>query len=57
MKMWSLIAQISWVNRAFDLLERDQRRSADTHLIKLECPALQRLDIYLKMSPPIRPGA
>ena len=38
----------SWVNRAIELLERDQRRSADTHLIKLDVPALRGIDLYFK---------
>jgi len=37
-----------WVNQAIELLERDQRRSADTHLIKLDVPALHGLDLYFK---------
>ena len=30
------------------MLERDQRRSEDTHLIKLDVPALQGIDLYFK---------
>lgn len=38
----------SWVDRAIALIETDQRRSADTHLWKLDTPALAGLDLYLK---------
>ena len=37
-----------WVDRAIAALEADQHRSADTHLFKLDCPALAGIDIYLK---------
>ncbi len=40
-----------WVNRAVSLIDADMRRSADTHLIKLDVPALAgeaRIDLYLK---------
>ena len=38
----------SWVHRAIALIEADFQRSADTHLIKLDLPALPRIDFYLK---------
>ncbi|MGI2258340.1 PLP-dependent cysteine synthase family protein [Shewanella sp. GXUN23E] len=38
----------SWVNQAIDKIEADFQRSADTHLIKLELPFLNGIDIYLK---------
>ncbi|ABE55296.1 Pyridoxal-5'-phosphate-dependent enzyme, beta subunit [Shewanella denitrificans OS217] len=38
----------SWVNRAIGLIEADFQRSADTHLIKLDLPQLEGVDIYLK---------
>ncbi len=37
-----------WADRAVAAIEADQRRSADTHLWKLEVPALPGVDIYLK---------
>jgi cysteine synthase A len=37
-----------WTRRALSLLETDQRRSADTHLLRLDVPALADIDIYLK---------
>lgn len=37
-----------WVDRAIALIEADQRRSADTHLWKLDLPALAGIDLYLK---------
>ena len=37
-----------WTRRALSLLETDQRRSADTHLLHLDIPALRGIDIYLK---------
>ncbi|GIU18685.1 PLP-dependent cysteine synthase family protein [Shewanella sp. MBTL60-007] len=38
----------SWVNQAIEKIEADFQRSADTHLIKLDTPYLQGIDIYLK---------
>lgn len=37
-----------WAQRAIELLQADDRRSADTHLIKMAFPALRGIDIYLK---------
>jgi cysteine synthase A len=37
-----------WVKQAVSKIEADVTRSADTHLIKLELPALDGVDIYLK---------
>lgn len=37
-----------WVNQAIEKIEADFQRSADTHLIKLDLPALPGVDIYLK---------
>lgn len=37
-----------WVNRAIRQIESDFQRSADTHLIKLDLPALDGIDLYLK---------
>ncbi|QQX78390.1 PLP-dependent cysteine synthase family protein [Shewanella sp. KX20019] len=38
----------SWVNQAIEKIEADFQRSADTHLIKLDTPSLNGVDIYLK---------
>ena len=38
----------NWVDRAIAAIEADQRRSADTHLWKLDVPALTGIDLYLK---------
>ncbi len=38
----------NWVDRAIAAIEADQRRSADTHLWKLDVPALAGIDLYLK---------
>jgi cysteine synthase A len=38
----------SWSRHALSLIETDQRRSADTHLIRLDLPAFDGVDIYLK---------
>ncbi|MBR9727256.1 PLP-dependent cysteine synthase family protein [Shewanella intestini] len=38
----------SWVNNAIAKIEADYQRSADTHLIKLDLPQLNGVDIYLK---------
>lgn len=37
-----------WADRAVAAIEADQRRSADTHLWKLDLPALNGIDFYLK---------
>lgn len=37
-----------WTRRSLAMLETDQRRSADTHLLHLDVPALRGIDIYLK---------
>ena len=37
-----------WVNQAIALIEADFQRSSDTHLIKVELPALPDIDFYLK---------
>ena len=37
-----------WVRRAIELILNDQRRSADTHLLRLDAPGLSGLDVYLK---------
>ncbi|MDA9556908.1 PLP-dependent cysteine synthase family protein [Vibrio sp.] len=37
-----------WVNRMIRRIEADFQRSADTHLIKLDLPYLDGIDIYLK---------
>lgn len=38
----------SWTKRAIDLIAADHNRSADTHLLKLNLPSLNGIDIYLK---------
>ncbi len=38
----------TWVDEAVAKIEADARRSADTHLWKLDLPALAGIDIYLK---------
>ena len=40
--------QSNWVNLAIAKIDADYQRSADTHLIKLDLPQLQGIDIYLK---------
>ncbi|WP_423142976.1 PLP-dependent cysteine synthase family protein [Parablastomonas sp. CN1-191] len=37
-----------WVGQAVRQLEADQRRSADTHLVRLAIPALPGVDLYFK---------
>lgn len=37
-----------WINEAIRKIEADFQRSADTHLIKLDLPAVQGIDLYLK---------
>ncbi|WP_261817027.1 PLP-dependent cysteine synthase family protein [Vibrio gallicus] len=39
---------LSWINRAVQIIESDYQRSADTHLIKLDNHAFDGVDIYLK---------
>ena len=38
----------SWVNDAIKKIDTDFNRSADTHLIKLDLPALKNISLYLK---------
>ncbi len=38
----------NWINNAIRKIEADYQRSADTHLIKLDLPALEGIDLYLK---------
>jgi cysteine synthase A len=38
----------AWARHALELIQNDQRRSADTHLLRLDTPALDGIDIYLK---------
>ncbi|MDP2592049.1 PLP-dependent cysteine synthase family protein [Vibrio splendidus] len=37
-----------WINNAIRKIEADYQRSADTHLIKLDLPSIEGIDIYLK---------
>ena len=37
-----------WTNRAISRIEADFQRSADTHLIKVELPSIENIDLYLK---------
>ncbi len=37
-----------WINQAIRKIEADFQRSADTHLIKLDLPMLNGIDLYLK---------
>lgn len=37
-----------WATQALALIETDQRRSADAHLLHFDVPALSGLSIYLK---------
>ena len=37
-----------WVCEAVGRIEADFNRSSDTHLIKLELPCLENVDLYLK---------
>lgn len=41
-------ASRAWVDRAIACIAAEQRRSADTHLWKLEVPALRGIDLYFK---------
>ncbi|MGF1905967.1 PLP-dependent cysteine synthase family protein [Aliivibrio salmonicida] len=38
----------NWINNAIRKIEADYQRSADTHLIKLDLPMLNGIDVYLK---------
>lgn len=38
----------AWVNEAIKKISADNHRSSDTHLIKLDIPSFQGIDIYLK---------
>jgi len=38
----------NWINNAVRKIEADYQRSADTHLIKLDLPSIDGIDIYLK---------
>ena len=38
----------TWVNQAISKIEADFKRSADTHLLKVELPAIPNIDLYLK---------
>ncbi|MGD8172203.1 PLP-dependent cysteine synthase family protein [Vibrio sp. TRT 21S02] len=38
----------NWINNAVRKIEADYQRSADTHLIKLDLPCVDGIDIYLK---------
>lgn len=38
----------SWVKQSIDAIAADANRSSDTHMLKLNLPALQGVDIYLK---------
>jgi cysteine synthase len=40
--------EAAWSRHAIELIQNDQRRSADTHLLKLYLPAFAGIDIYLK---------
>lgn len=37
-----------WINNAIRKIEADFQRSADTHLIKLDLPSIEGIDVYLK---------
>lgn len=38
----------SWVSYAIQQIQADYNRSSDTHLFKVDAPALQHVDLYLK---------
>lgn len=40
--------QNAWISNAIKAIEADYQRSADTHLIKLDIPSLDGIDLYLK---------
>ncbi|MCA0249294.1 MAG: PLP-dependent cysteine synthase family protein [Proteobacteria bacterium] len=37
-----------WARHALEIIQNDQRRSADTHLLRLDIPVLEGVDLYLK---------
>lgn len=37
-----------WTNQAINKIQADYRRSADTHLLRLELPAIDGIDLYLE---------
>ena len=37
-----------WARHALEIIQNDQRRSADTHLLRLDIPVLEGIDLYLK---------
>ena len=37
-----------WTNQAITRIQADYRRSADTHLLKVQLPAIDGIDLYLK---------
>jgi len=37
-----------WTNQAINKIQADYRRSADTHLLRLDLPAIDGIDLYLK---------
>ncbi len=41
-------ADAEWSRHALEVIQNDQRRSADTHLLRLDLPALVGIDLYLK---------
>lgn len=43
-----MYSRSEWINYAVKTIEADFQRSADTHLIKLDLPSLDAIDIYLK---------
>ena len=43
-----MLHRTQWVADAIARIDADFNRSADTHLIKLDLPGLQNVDIYLK---------
>ena len=38
----------NWTDRAVAIIEADFQRSSDTHLIKVELPSIESIDLYLK---------
>jgi hypothetical protein len=40
--------EAAWSCHSIELIQNDQRRSADTHLLKLYLPAFEGIDVYLK---------
>jgi cysteine synthase A len=37
-----------WTSQAIGVIEAGFRRSADTHLLKVELPTIDNIDLYLK---------